>query len=793
MTPRNRHLSPYLLVAGILLATAGVFPTASANASSPVVVMSLTGQVNGGAFGAAVSTAGDFNGNGYDDMVVGATNADRAYVYYGGPGADAFPDLSLTGIAGEAFGSSVSTAGDLNGDGYADVIVGAPYSNGTGRAYVFYGGPGAHINPDLTFTTAGAGNYFGGSVSTAGDVNGDGYGDVIIGAFTTPVAGPEQGRAYVYYGGSSPDVAADLVFTGAAEYDYFGQSVSTAGDVNKDGFSDLIVGAYGNDAGGMTAGRAYIFFGGPGADAIADVVLTGAAANDTFGGAVSTAGDVNGDGFADVVVGASGKNSGTGAAYVFYGGSPPNNVADITLNGAAASDAYGYSVSTAGDVNGDGYADFVVGAFLNDAGGFDAGRAYVYRGGLSADNIADYTLTGTTNDYFGYSVSSAGDVNGDGYAEVIAGAHALGAGRADVYTFGPFALLSPNGGEQWVVGREQHVRWSGDDLVDLWISFDGGANYSLLLSGVGGAFQNEQAIIAPAPATTSARIRISLTGQPITQANSRVSQGVFQIVEPARPPAAADRLLLTPSGAASNDQLGVSVSSAGDVNGDGYADGIVGAPFAPYTAGPGTGRVYVYYGGPTADNVADLILSGVSADDNFGSSVSGAGDVNGDGYDDVIVGAYHAGGGGRAYVYYGGSAPDNVADLTFLAEAADDVFGLSVSGVGDVNGDGYDDVIVGAPFNDAAGFNAGRAYVYFGGPAPNAVADLVLTGAASLDQLGYSVSAAGDVNGDGCGDVVVGGSVQRSGWHASRSSLRLLRGNGAQRNRRPRSDWSGGR
>ena len=269
------------------------------------------------------------------------------------------------------------------------------------------------------FTGAAANDFFGYSVSTAGDVNGDGYDDVIVGAYGNATGGIDAGRAYIYYGGNIFNSIADVILTGAAASDFFGSSVSAAGDVNGDGYDDVVVGANSNDAGGNDAGRAYIYFGGSSMNNTADVILTGAAANDAFGSSVSTAGDVNGDGYSDVIIGAPYNDAGgidAGRAYIYFGGSSMNNVVDVTTTGAAANDNFGYSVSTSGDVNGDGFADVIVGAYLNDAGGTDAGRAYIYFGGSSMNNIVDVTLTGAAaNDNFGWSVSTSGDVNGDGY------------------------------------------------------------------------------------------------------------------------------------------------------------------------------------------------------------------------------------------------------------------------------------------------------------------------------------------------------------------------------------------
>ncbi len=184
-----------------------------------------------------------------------------------------------------------------------------------------------------------------------------------------------------------PEAISQRFFTGEAAGDLFGNSVSSAGDVNGDGYDDLIVGAPYNDAAGAAAGRAYIYFGDDVVDNIADVILDGAAIGDHFGNSVSTAGDVNGDGFSDVIVGAYTNDAGgtdAGSAYIYFGGVSMDNTADLILNVFFTDgDRFGYSVSTAGDLNGDGYSDVIVGADHNDAGGTDAGRAYIYFGGAS--------------------------------------------------------------------------------------------------------------------------------------------------------------------------------------------------------------------------------------------------------------------------------------------------------------------------------------------------------------------------------------------------------------------------
>ena len=320
---------------------------------------------------------------------------------------------------------SGAVPGDVNGDGRADFIVGAflddPAGGGTdaGSPYVFSGADGS-----LLYQVSGdtANDQFGYSVSMAGDVNGDGSDDFIVGApFDDPAdGGTNAGSAYVFSGADG-----SLLYqrTGDTASDFFGWSVSGAGDVNGDGKADFIVGALRDDpaSGGNDAGSAYVFSGAGGS---LFYQRTGDTASDEFGSAVSGAGDVNGDEMADFIVGArrddpAGGGTDAGSAYVFSGadGSLLYQVA-----GDTGGDWFGYSVSMAGDVNGDGRADFIVGARRDDppGGGTDAGSAYVFSG---ADGSLLYQRTGdTAGDNFGFSVSGAGDVNGDGKADFIVGA-----------------------------------------------------------------------------------------------------------------------------------------------------------------------------------------------------------------------------------------------------------------------------------------------------------------------------------------------------------------------------------
>ncbi len=322
------------------------------------------------------------------------------------------------------------------------------------------------------------------SVSGAGDVNGDGFADLIVGADGGDDGGENAGEAYVVFGKASNPRAIDLtnlaagdgfIIQGDAGGDRAGTSVSGAGDVNGDGFADLIVGASEGDDGGNNAGAAYVVFGKASGFGSMDstgrpvvdltnldvgdgLIIQGDARGDNAGVSVSGAGDVNGDGFADLIVGARNGDDGdrnAGEAYVVFGkasgfGSPMDGRRVIELDsltpadgfiiqGDAEGDQAGVSVSGAGDVNGDGYADLIVGARQGDDGGSNAGEAYLVFGKASGfgsemgsrrvldlDDLAPedgFIIQGDAEgDQAGVSVSAAGDVNGDGYADLIVGA-----------------------------------------------------------------------------------------------------------------------------------------------------------------------------------------------------------------------------------------------------------------------------------------------------------------------------------------------------------------------------------
>ena len=646
--------------------------------------------------GGSVTTAGDVNGDGYADVIVGAPGYDngesdegRAFVYYGSA-SGLFSTASWTAEsdqAGGEFGGSVSTAGDVNGDGYADVIVGARYyDNGEtdeGQAFVYYGSAsGLSSTPSWTAESNQAYAQFGRSVSTAGDVNGDGYADVIVGAHYYDNGEPAEGRAFVYYGSASG------LFSTArwtAESDQsgaeFGGYVSMAGDVNGDGYADVIVGARYYDNGETDEGRVYCYHGGPGGlNSTPGWTAESNQAEAHMGKSVASAGDVNGDGYSDVIVGAYYYDNGEadeGRSFLYYGSASGLAATPAwTAEGDQAGAHFGFSVSTAGDVNGDGYSDVIVGAELYDNGESNEGRAFVYKGSASGlSPTVNWTAESNKPDaYFGFSVSSAGDVNGDGYSDIIVGATWYdngegNEGRAFVY-HGSLSGLSASA--DWTAKSDQTLPTLGNKC-----------------------------------------------------------------------------------------EFGYSCSTAGDVNGDGYSDVIVGAcGFDGENIDEG--RAFVYHGSAsglsaTADWNAEIHQAGAE----FGVAVAGAGDVNGDGYADVIVAAHMYDNGeideGRAYVYHG--SPSGLSTSpAWMAESdqAGALFGHPVSTAGDVNGDGYADIVVGASRFDNTEPQEGRVYVYKGSPSGLSLqANWTFEGNQTESYFGSKVATAGDVNGDGYSDVLV--------------------------------------
>ncbi|MBM4367131.1 MAG: VCBS repeat-containing protein, partial [Deltaproteobacteria bacterium] len=414
----------------------------------------LNGENTSDNFGYAVEAAGDVNNDGYDDLAVGAygysSSTGRVYVFHGSAsGVSTTAATTLDGPASSAyFGAATRGAGDVNGDGYDDLIVGAyGYSSSAGAAYVYYGSSsGITTSGAVTVSSiSGAGTEFGRCVSGAGDVNNDGYDDVVIGAdkYSTDI-----GRVYVLHGGAgSLDTTADTTIGGGST-SYFGFACDSAGDVDNDGYDDIVVGAYGYSS---NKGRAYVFHGSSsGVSGTATSTFTGGASSYYLGYDVAGLGDVNGDGYDDVAIGMHGYVSYTGRVRVYHGGaSGADTTVDADLTGSTAGYYFGFGIDGAGDVDGDGYNDVIVGERLY---GGNTGRAYLYTGSSSGvSTTADTELPGTSGSQFGRSVGGLGDVNGDGYGDVGVGGNTLTTSTGRAWVFHGYADAD---GDGYVVGGE---------------------------------------------------------------------------------------------------------------------------------------------------------------------------------------------------------------------------------------------------------------------------------------------------------------------------------------------------
>jgi hypothetical protein len=708
----------------------------------------LTGEVTS-EFGSSVSS-GDFNRDGYSDVAIGAhrynSNTGRVYIYFGGSSMNNIADVVITGEGtSNFFGQHFSSTGDVNNDGYSDLVMGAYGYGSNGRAYVYLGGQSMDNSPDVIMDGLLNGGKFGGSASSAGDVNGDGYDDVIIGAYDVE-------RAYIFYGGSPMNNSADVTLSG--EGGQFGINVSTAGDVNGDGFDDAMVGAYRY----ANVGRVYLFFGGSSMNSLVDVTITGVVDSAVFGMATSTAGDLNKDGYSDIIVGAA-HPSQPGKAFVYFGGAAMNNIADISMNGESLADNFGVSVAATGDFNGDDYTELLVGA---SEFSFQMGRVYFYEysvsGNITSDTVRKLIGPGT-NQGFGMSVSSAGDVNKDGFDDMIVGCTWNDSdGKAYLYFGGlvfdtiPDVIMYGEAGQQSEFGKV--VSGAGDVNGDGFADVIVGGHFYNLKTGrayiyFGGALMNNVADIIITGEATDRYLGASvssadfnkdgfsdvLVGEPGYGSNTGRAHILFGGLNMDNIPD------VTMTGESTGNYFGFLSSPAGDVNGDSYPDVIIGATHF----GGETGRAYIYFGGSTMNNAVDLTLNGENG--YFGSWLS-SGDVNGDGYSDVIVGAYRFGSDdkGKVYIFHGGNSMNAVADLTFFGSEPDALSGMTLSTVGDLNKDGYSDIILPSK---------GKANVYFGGAQMDTIADISKYQDTPGENYAF-VSAGGDINGDGHLDYLVG-------------------------------------
>ena len=524
---------------------------------------------------------------------------------------------------------------------------------------------------------------FGAAVSNAGDVNGDGYADIIVGAPNETADQAASGASYVIFGSSAGFPASINVsalngtqgfrIDGIQTVDYAGSGVTSAGDLNGDGYADLLISAPGHgteDADYSNfLGEAYVVFGHSGAftpvlklsslNGSNGFRVTGQEVGELVGVGVASPGDINGDGLADILISAGGARVGTdyalGAVYVIYGRSTgfpslfdPNSLNGrngFIVTGTPGGAAPSGGIASAGDVNGDGFADFMVTRSSDGGSGDRSGSVYVVFGGSSGlpSRLPLDTLSGpngfridgpSANANIGAAIAAAGDVNGDGYGDLLLG-----------------------GGSSTINGVTQ-------------------PGFTYVVFGKSSGF-------------TSALNLSAINGTNGFLIREAADKGVF----------------------------GAAVGAAGDVNGDGFADFLVGAPLADIGNRYDAGSAYLFFG-RSGGFPAELLLSSLQAADGvrldgasfsskIGLSVAGAGDIDSDGFADIIIGASEVGysgrqGAGAAYVYLSPATGGAFERGTSLADRL-----LGTPDADTINGYGQRDLLLGAAGNDTINGGAG--------------------------------------------------------------------------------------
>jgi len=857
-------------------------------------------------------------------------------------------------ITSDRFGFSIASLGDLDGDGIPDLAVGAPVTK-TGSSYretgavhiLFMNASGSIRESALIPTDASGGpdvpvdSRFGSSVAGVGDFDGDGVPDLAVGApgDESQTGAISRGAVHLLMLNTDGTVKnsvkiADDVNGGPAlqDLDDFGSSVAAIGDLNGDGVADLAVGAQGDSTGGNSYGAIHLLFMNAdgtvnSSSKIADNTNGGPTLFDfdRFGASVAPLGDINGDGTVDIAVGARFDDTGgtsRGAVYVLML-NPDGTANDVTkiassTNGGPSLtnfDRFGASMASLGDIDGDGITDLAVGARGNDTGGGAfTDRGAVYTVLLNSDGtVKDWSLianefhggpTLAEDDAFGRGVTALGDLNGDGVTELAVSSYdkgnhgsgtfhivylapaidigdapdsgsgtgagdyetSLQSGGPSHFVFGPLDssrlflgdtvdgfTLSPEGDRAIsddINGVERSFFEAGKstddedgvlDPLDLRGTIGAAPTVTLLatntrgieatLSGwidynQDGVFDNatERAQIAVPDGSTDVRFTLTFPEIPdgsagktyarfrlstdAAAANStgaasdgEVEDYVFSITAPSR--GIVEQFLRIANGTNSDltlgdsDLFGSSVTALGDLDGDGVVDLAVGA-LGDNEAGSDRGAVYVLLmntdgtvkhstriahelnGGPTLSNY-----------DIFGSSLTGLGDLDGDGVVDIAAGAAFDGAGGsrRGAVYVLLlNADGTVKKSTKIASdtnggptlANSDSFGKSVTLIGDVNGDGVSDLAVGADGDDTGGSRRGAVYVLLlnaDGTVKSSTKIASDTNGgptlADSDTFGDSVTTLGDLDGDGIPDLAVGAKRDDTGGY-DRGAVHVL-------------------
>jgi hypothetical protein len=683
-----------------------------------------------------------------------------------GPDASLEFDAAIGPPPGDGFGRGIASLGDVNGDGYDDVAIGAPGANyNSGAIYLFHGGPGGlSSTPHSTIEGYGGDTAFGGLIAAAGDVNGDGYADL---ATTGGLGAYGGGKLYAFYGSPEGITGAPPHDAGwsVTSRDVLGLALIGAGDVNGDGYDDLAATSFRLDRSqekdnflvihADEPGTLLIFYGSAaglsGTPSEPSGRVVGEIGGDRFGSYLAAAGDVNGDGYDDLAVTtantrvpaldrnvsnsdqieaerAAGIVPALGKLYVLMGSAQglagQAGAAEYIVTGGLQWHNVPYPVAAGGDLDGDGRPDVLAG--VSSAGNY-AGEVYVFTGG---------------------AITAGAGVRAEGSAGVQGREEAAGeaAGELSAGEASSLADLRP-------AARPDSSSPSDPAGTE---------------TGTGARTESNSESNLESDAAAGTEAATAQTGTGPGADDDQGQSADLVPTEPAKlpPPVTTDVEVFPPNGDALGE-LPLLAAAAGDLNGDGRPDLIVGA--GDYEEA--RGRIYLFYGrGDMVDapREPDATITGAAAGDALGRGLAVA-DFNGDGYADLAAGIPgHEMSSGQVAIYDGGAGGlaatggEPTPARLLAGEYPNNNFGLSIAAAGDVNGDGYADLAVGAYGYDST---RGKVYVYHGGPdglgaeavfvAVGEDVSFLHRGVAIEHNLGNAVAGAGDVNGDGYADLLV--------------------------------------
>ncbi len=825
--------------------------------------------VDSARFGRSLTNLGDMDGDGIVDLAVGTTGDDdggdrrgAVFVLFLNANGTVKSHQKISDTAGnflaelddiDYFGSTVTNLGDLDGDGVTDIAVGADFDDdggsGRGAVYVLF------LNTDSTVKshqkisgteggltiTLGTVDKLGSSLTNLGDIDGDDIADMAVGAYLDDDGGNNRGAIYVLLMMADGRVRAHQKisnltggFTAALDNDdYFGTSLTNLGDLDGDNVADIAVQARGDDDGGIDRGAVYILFLNSDGTVkshqkISDTegAFTSALDDyDSFGSSLTSLDDLDGDGIIDLAAGASGDDDGgtdRGAAYVLFlntdGTVKSHQKISDTAGGFGAlldnNDYFGNSLTSLGDLNGDGITDLTAGAFGDDDGGNSRGAVYVLF--LNADGtvkshqkisntLGNFTATLDDDDTFGTSVTGFSDLDGDGVADLIVGADGDddgGTDRGAVYVL----FLNADG---TVKSYQKISNTSGNFTATLNDSARLGSSLTKLsdLDGNGIVELAAGAIGALGGAGTGAAYVMNL--------ESVIPPGVVTAERKISDTAGNFTAVLEESA-----EIGISLSDLGDLDGDGINDIAVGE-YGAVESFESAGAFYVLFLNADGTVKSHQEISDTEGNftatleyyDSFGSSLANLGDLDGDGVTDLAVGALgdDDGGSGRGAVYVlflnaDGTVKshqkisDTQGNFTATLDNSD-VFGISLANLGDLDGDGTTDIAVGATGDDDGGSTRGAVYVLFLNADGTVkfhqkISDTTGGFTATLDdgdRFGSSVTNVGDLDGDGITELAVGAYLDDDGGdNRGAVYVLFLNANGTVKSHQKISDTAGG-